>query len=141
RWSQVACRSAIFSSPCRSAIAAAPTLAASTASAMSAWKRRRESRRRAMRISVASGLEEGPDAPDELAAPERLDDVVVGAGRAAALQVRHLRAGGDHDDPGCRGGRVLAQLPADLDAGHAREHPVQEHQVRLHPARRIEAAL
>ena len=61
---------------------------------------------------------------------ERLDDVVVGAGGEAAHLLALLAAGGQHDDRQLPGFRPRAQTPAELDAGQARQHPVEHDQIR-----------
>ena len=60
---------------------------------------------------------------------ERLDDVVVGAGSEPAHLLALLAARGEHDDRQLAGFRPRAQPAAQLDAGQARQHPVEHHQV------------
>src|SRR3954470_5122789 len=74
--------------------------------------------------------EPSPDPGDELLGLERLDDVVVGARLQAEDDVDRVGLGRQHDD---RDPRLGADLPADLDAVLARQHDVEQHQVR--PAR------
>src|SRR4051794_3730097 len=63
----------------------------------------------------------------ELAHRERLGDVVVGAELEPEDLVDLLRLGREHDD---RHGLALRpQAPADLQAVHARQHHVQDHEV------------
>ena len=68
------------------------------------------------------------DAGDELTRFERLGDVVVRAGFQAQHHVDGVGLGREHDD---RHGGFLADLLADIHAAHAREHEVQQNQVRL----------
>jgi hypothetical protein len=61
----------------------------------------------------------------------RLGDVVVGAGVQGTHRILVLGARGDHDHRQVAGGRTAADLAAHLDAGDHRQHPVEQHQVRL----------
>ena len=69
----------------------------------------------------------GPDPGDELLGLERLDDVVVGAGLQAQHDVDGVGLRREHDD---RHARLGADRPADVDAVHAGEHEVEQHDVR-----------
>ena len=64
---------------------------------------------------------------DQLVEIEGLEQVVVGTGLKACHPVRHGRPGGQNQDRRAHAG--LAQLPADRDALHAGEHPVEEQHV------------
>ena len=82
-----------------------------------------------VRIDVGAGPpEHGLDPEYELPRAERLGDVVVGAHGQAQDPVVLLAAGGDHDDR--QRGAVGPQLTKDLDAVEARQHQVQQHEVR-----------
>ena len=70
------------------------------------------------------------DARQELRHRERLDDVIVGAGGEAAHALGLLAARGEHDDRQCLSFRARAQPPDQLDAGQARQHPVDDGEVR-----------
>jgi PAS domain S-box-containing protein len=72
---------------------------------------------------------------DELARTERLDHIVVGSRGEPGRDVSLLRQRGQEDDRDVRRGRILAELPAHLQAGHAGHHDVQESQVRRMRAR------
>src|SRR4051812_2082261 len=80
--------------------------------------------------SAAAG-EYGGDARGELAGAERLDDVVVGAGLEALLDVRLLGASGQHDDRQTVHVGVGAQGAGSVQAAHAGHHHVENHQVGL----------
>src|SRR6266545_514367 len=69
------------------------------------------------------------DAGHQLAQGERLCDVVVSPDLEAEDPVDFLPLGGEHDDR--RFDPLAAQLPADVQAAHARQHDVQEDQVRV----------
>src|SRR5216683_5573382 len=66
-----------------------------------------------------------PDARAQLRNRERLDDVVVGAGCQPAHALALLAARGQHDDRQLLGLGTRAQPPAELDAGQAGQHPIQ----------------
>jgi hypothetical protein len=68
-------------------------------------------------------------ARQQLAHRERLDDVVVRARLETAHTVGLLAARRQHDERQALGGRLLAQAPAQLDAGQAGQHPVEDQQV------------
>ena len=68
-----------------------------------------------------------PHASDELLRLERLDDVVVGAGFEAENHVDGVRLRGQHHD---RHTGIGTQNPAHVDAVHAGQHQVEQHQVR-----------
>ena len=69
-------------------------------------------------------------ARDQLVERERLGDVVVGAHVEAVQAVALLDPRGEHDHRQIRGRRLAAQLAAELEAGHVRQHPVEQDQVR-----------
>src|SRR6266511_4333167 len=69
------------------------------------------------------------DAGHQLAQGERLCDVVVSPDLEAEDPVDFLPLGGEHDDR--RFDPLAAQLPAYVQAAHARQHDVQEDQVRV----------
>ena len=73
--------------------------------------------------------QDGAHPRDQLVDRERLGHVVVGAGIEALQPVALLDARGQHDDRQIRGRRLPPQLAAQLEAGHVRQHPVQEHQI------------
>ena len=60
---------------------------------------------------------------------ERLDDVVVGAGRKPAHALALLAARGQHDDRQRCGLRPRPQASAELDAGKAGQHPVEDDKI------------
>ena len=60
---------------------------------------------------------------------ERLDDVIVRAGGEAAYALAFLAARGEHDDRQLLGFRPRPQPTAQFDAGEARQHPVQHHEI------------
>ena len=78
--------------------------------------------------SDGNPTQRGPHPRDELAQPERLGHVVVGADLQTDDGVDLGVARGDHDDRHPRSG---ADLAAHVDTGDAREHHVEEHQRRL----------
>ena len=79
-----------------------------------------------MVVHRAGPAQQGADPGRQLLGHEGLGDVVVGAGLEPGHDVVGVVAGRDHDD----GHRARApQLPAALEAVHAREHEVDEHDV------------
>src|SRR5438034_1613155 len=78
----------------------------------------------------AGPAEQGLDPGGQLARAERLDQVVVGAGREAALDVGLLRPRGQHDDHHVGGAGIRAQHPAHVQPGHARHGHVEHGDVR-----------
>jgi hypothetical protein len=66
----------------------------------------------------------------EIARTERLDDIVVGSRGEAGRDVSLLCQGRQEDDGDVRRGRILAEFPAYLQAGHAGHHDVKDGQVR-----------
>ena len=84
----------------------------------------------ARRLAVGPPPQDGPDARGQLAVAERLGDVVVGAEFEAHDLVDLVVAGGHHDD---RDAAALPQPPADLDAGQAGHHQVEQDDVRAVP--------
>src|SRR3954451_24295377 len=99
------------------------------AAGMESWSRpdglRHERPRRARVLQLsADGVEQrGP--------AERLDEVVDNAGGARRGEVVRLAERGGHDDRNGGRGRVDLERTQDLESGHPRHHPVQEHQVWL----------
>ena len=71
----------------------------------------------------------GADARHQLGGRERLGDIVVGAGVEPAHPVALLAARRQHDDRQVGGRGLAAQLAADLDARHQRQHPVEQDEV------------
>ena len=82
----------------------------------------------ATRSGSSDAPRDGTDAGDQLAQPERLDDVVVGAELEADDSIRFLAARGHDDD---RHLRPLAQPAADVEAVHVRKAQVEEDDVGL----------
>src|SRR6516162_10977742 len=74
--------------------------------------------------------QQGVDARNELGNRERLDDVIVGAGRQPAHPLALLAARRQYDDRDLPRLRPRAQPAADFDAGEPRQHPVQYHEIR-----------
>jgi hypothetical protein len=60
---------------------------------------------------------------------ERLDDVIVGAGREPAYALAFLAARRQHDDGQPARLRLGAQAPDQLHAGEAGQHPVDHREV------------
>ena len=75
------------------------------------------------------------DPGDELLGLERLDDVVVGPGLEADDHVDGVALRGEHHD---RHAGLGADLLADVDAVLAGQHQVEQHQVGLVVAERVE---
>ena len=92
--------------------------------------RARRSRPVASRAQRVAGEDRG-DPRGELARAERLDDVVVGAGLEALLDVGLLGAGGQHDDRQAVHVGVLPQRAGGVEAAHAGHHHVEDDQVGL----------
>ena len=81
------------------------------------------------RLALLAGpSQDGADARQELAEPERLDHVVVGAELEQDHAVDLVAARGDHDD-GHLG--PLAEQAADVLAVHVGQAEVEEHEVAL----------
>ena len=76
---------------------------------------------------VVAAPEDSLHTGDEFAGAERLREVVIGAGFEAGDAVHFVAPGGEHDD---RRLRLFADAAADLHAPKAREHEVQDHEVR-----------
>src|SRR5258706_4404216 len=70
------------------------------------------------------------DARQELPGRERLGDVVVRTALEAPDRVLLLRPPGDPDDRDVLGALIGAQLAREIHSWRARQHPVEEHQVR-----------
>ncbi len=79
--------------------------------------------------SGAGAAQQRADARQQFGDRERLDDIVVGAGGEAADALAFLAARGQHDDRQLPWSRAGAQAPAELDAGQARQHPVEDHEI------------
>ena len=78
---------------------------------------------------------------DELRHRERLDDVVIGAGREPAHLLALLAARGEHDNRQLPRFRPRTQPTAELDAGEARQHPVEHDADRARsPCTRVSAS-
>ena len=75
--------------------------------------------------------EQGAHAREQRLHGERLGDVVVRAGVQAAHGILILGARGHHDDRQIARGGAAADLAADFEAGHRRQHPVEQHEVGL----------
>ena len=140
---QLVCQTS-SSSRCR--LTAAPGSRASAASSSNSFGVSSSSRpsrvaRRARSSTSSPPTRSGPSRPaerrraphdradpgDQLAQPERLDDVVVGAELEPDDAVGLLAAGGHDDD---RDARALAQLPADVEAVDVRQAQVEQDEVR-----------
>ena len=76
--------------------------------------------------TVVVAAQPGPHAGDEFLLLERLHHVVVGAGLQAEHHVDGVGLGGQHDD---RHAGVGAQHAAHVDAVHAGQHQVEQHQI------------
>ena len=70
-------------------------------------------------------------ARDEFVGAERLGDVVVGAELEPDDAVGLFGAGGQHDDRQGGRGRIGAERTADLEAVEAREHQIEQQEIRL----------
>jgi hypothetical protein len=84
---------------------------------------------------VAGKLRRAPpqdrlDARGELLRRERLGEVVVGARLEAGDLVVLHGARGEHEDRQVARARVAAQPPREGNAGFARQHPVEHHDIR-----------
>src|SRR6266404_3163461 len=73
----------------------------------------------------------GAQSRDQLGWAERLDDVVVGAAVETAHAVALFAARRQHDDGYRARGGSATDLPAHLDAGDERQHPVKQDDVGL----------
>src|ERR1700712_226496 len=83
------------------------------------------------RVGSAAAGEHRGDPRRKLPRAERLDDVVVGAGLEALLDVGLLGAGGQHDDRQTVHVGVGTQGAGSVQAAHAGHHHVENHQVGL----------
>ena len=61
---------------------------------------------------------------------ERLCDVIVGPGIEPPHSILILCPRRDHDHRQVPRGRAAADLAADLDPAHHRQHPIQQHDIR-----------
>src|SRR6516225_9274540 len=80
-----------------------------------------------LRGGLVGPAEPGPDPGHQFLGLERLNDVVVGPGLQAQDHVDGVGLGRQHDD---RHARFRADLTAYIDSVRAREHQVQQHQIR-----------
>jgi hypothetical protein len=69
------------------------------------------------------------DSRNQLARAERLGHIIVGAGLEPADAVAFLAARGQHDDRDMRCRRLAPKPPANLDAAHPFDHPVEDDEV------------
>jgi hypothetical protein len=74
--------------------------------------------------------EQGADAGHQFDHRKRLDYIIVRADRETAHALGFVAPGGDHDDRQCAGRLARPQTPADLDARKARQHPVENEEIR-----------
>ena len=81
------------------------------------------------------------DAEQELAHAERLDDVVVRAELEADDPVDLFGFRGDHDDRHELRRRLTAQRLGHEGPGQVRKHQVEQHDVRLHLERELQAGV
>ncbi|MNH06589.1 hypothetical protein D3C79_659610 [compost metagenome] len=82
-------------------------------------------------IAWAGAAQHGLEPGDQFTGRERFGDVVVGTDFQALDLVVFLTFGGQHDDRDIAGQLVALQASGQFDAGSAREHPVEQDQVRL----------
>ena len=85
---------------------------------------------RALLRHAAGPAQQGADAGKEGFHREGLGDVVVGTRIQGANRILVLGPGGDHDDRQVARVRSAAELAADFQARHGRQHPVEQDQVR-----------
>ena len=85
--------------------------------------------------SARAAAQDGADPGDQLGHAERLHEVVVGAELEPHDAVGLEPAGGEHDD---RHPRRRADRPADVAAVDVGQHEVEQDDVRLVPAHRLE---
>ena len=83
----------------------------------------------AVAVVAVRAAHDRADARDQLARRERLDHVVVDAGFEAADAIDFLAARGEHDDRNLARELFLAQAAREIQAAHARQHPVEQDQV------------
>ena len=84
--------------------------------------------------------EQGFDAGDEFAGAEGLGDVIIGAHFEAYDAVGFVAARGEHQDGKTVEGFVLADFAADVQAGHFREHEIEQEKIGRCFLERREAA-
>jgi hypothetical protein len=95
-------------------------------------------------VGLAQGLfrplqgQLGADAGQGDGEVEGLGEVVVGAQLKGLDHVGAVAAGGDHDDGQVDQRIDTAEAPEDIQAGHARHHDVQQHQVEAVPAEKLD---
>jgi hypothetical protein len=92
-------------------------------------------------VRHAASAQNRPHARDQLARPERLGHVVVGAHLETDHDVRFLALGGQHHDRRPARLLALAQAAADLEAVQPGQHQVQQDQLRLPADGLLEALL
>ena len=85
--------------------------------------------------SRADAAQHRHGAGDQFAWAEGLGHIIVGAGLEAADPIALLAARSQHDDRHVGGLGDAAKLAADLDAGEALQHPVEDDEVRRALAR------
>ena len=100
--------------------------------------------RAARRCRALRPAQQRPHAGHDFARAEGLGDVVVGAELQPDDAVRLLGLGGEHDHRHGGGRRIGAHRPAHVEAVHARQHHVEDHQIgrraaqpRQHVASRV----
>ncbi|MNE63330.1 hypothetical protein D3C80_1586740 [compost metagenome] len=86
---------------------------------------------RCLAIGRAGAAQYGLQACNQLAWRKRLGDVVIGADFQALDLVVFLAFGGEHDDRDIPGQLIALEAASQFDTGRARQHPVEEDQVRL----------
>jgi hypothetical protein len=84
--------------------------------------------------------QQGFDAGDELAGAEGLGDVIVGAHFEADNAVGFIAARGQHENGKPVEGFVLADFTANVQAGHFREHQIEQEKIGRRLLERGEAA-
>jgi hypothetical protein len=84
--------------------------------------------------ATTPAAEDRPDPGEQLLEGERLGQVVVRAGFESLDPIVDVAAGREHQHADIAGG---SQAPADLEPVEAREHPVEDDEVRLPGSREI----
>ena len=90
-------------------------------------------------VAVLRAIEDAADLDDQLARRERLDQVVVRAEPQPLQPALRGRVGGDHDDRQEAEERVPAQRVEDLEAAAGGQARVEDHQVGLAAADRLQS--
>ncbi len=70
------------------------------------------------------------DTGDQLARAEGFYHIIIGARIEAANTIALFATGGEHDDRSVFEILIPADMLADFDAGHARQHPVEYDNIR-----------